>query len=68
MIDYDIEFRRLAARERVATLAADWGRAAPAPRPRTPRRSPAGRRASTLALLLGRHHHRHAHRVAAHRG
>ena len=68
MIDYDIEFRRLAARERVAALAADWGRAAPPPGPRTPQKSPGGRRASTLALLLGRHRHRHAHRVAAHQG
>lgn len=68
MIDYDTEFRRLAARERVAALTADWGRAAPPRGPRTPQRSPGGWRANTLALLLGRRHHRHAHRVAAHQG
>lgn len=68
MIDYDTEFRRLAARERVAALTADWGRAAPPRGLRTPQRSPSGRRANTLALLFGQHHHRHAHRVAAHRG
>jgi hypothetical protein len=67
MINYETEFRRQAARERAATLTADWEHANPPQGPRTPQKSPRGRRRNTLALLLGPHH-RHAHRVAAHRG
>jgi hypothetical protein len=68
MIDNDAEFRRLVARERAAALAADWQHAAPPPGPRTPQRSPSGRRRNSWLPLLLERHGRHTHRVAAHRG